>query len=205
MGARILEPGAACDLSPSERDLIREVVRKGRLLIFPTDTIYGLGCDAFHERAIQRLYELKGRPPERPFSVHLRSVAEVERHAVMTKRQRALIQTLLPGPYTVVLEATEDAPPACVSGGKIGLRVPRSRSFQMISQAAGRPLVGTSVNRHGEPPLTDIGEIIAQFGDDVDLVITTDEPMSHTSSAVIDLTVEPPRALRGELPLELLH
>jgi L-threonylcarbamoyladenylate synthase len=181
-------------------------VRERRLLIFPTDTIYGLGCNAFHEEAIQRVYELKGRPPERPLSVHLGSVAEIERYAVISGRQWALIKRLLPGPYTVVLEASENAPPACISPeGKIGLRVPASRSFQMISEAAGRPLVGTSVNRSGEPPLTDVDEIIVQFGDDVDLIIATDEPMSHASSAVIDLTAEPPRALRGELPQELLH
>ncbi len=205
MGARILELRAARDLSPSERDLIREVVREGRLLIFPTDTIYGLGCDAFNEQAIQRIHELKGRPTERPFSVHLGSIAEIKRYAVMSERQRELVEKLLPGPYTVVLDVAENAPPACVSDGKIGLRVPRSRSFRTISEAAERPLVGTSVNRSGEPPLIDIDEIIARFGTHVDLIVTADEPMSHENSTVIDLTVEPPRALRGELPEELLH
>jgi len=188
-------------LSPEERAEIRKAVRNGRLLIFPTDTIYGLGCDAFDERSIERVYQLKGRPPERPLSVHLGSVEEIERYGVLSERERALIGKVLTGPYTIVLEASRGAPPACVSAeGKIGLRVPKSRSFESVYEAAGTPLVGTSVNRSGEPPLTDIEEIIEQFGEKVDLIITTDEPMSQRSSSVIDLTADPPRALRGDLP-----
>lgn len=191
-------------LSAGERARVREAVCSGKLLIFPTDTIYGLGCDAFNERSIERIYRLKGRHPERPFSVHVGSIEELERYSLLTERQRKLIEKLLPGPYTIVLEASGQAPPACVSTeGKIGLRVPKSRSFQMVYEAAGRPLVGTSVNRSGEPPLTEIEEIIEQFGEEVAIIIVTDEPMSQRSSAVIDLTEDPPRALRGDLPKEL--
>jgi L-threonylcarbamoyladenylate synthase len=138
--------------------------------------------------------------------VHLGSITELEKYtAPLTERQRTLIEKLLPGPYTIVLKASAQAPPACVSqAGRIGLRLPKSRSFQLVYKAAGRPLVGTSVNLSGEPPLTDIDEIITQFSKQVDLIIATDEPMSQRSSAVIDLTVEPPRALRGSLPKELL-
>jgi L-threonylcarbamoyladenylate synthase len=105
----------------------------------------------------------------------------------------------------VVLRASRGAPKASVSpDGKVGLRVPGGHSFQLISEAASVPLGGTSVNRSGEPPLTQIEQIITQFEHVVDLIIVTDEPMSRQSSSVIDLTSITPKALRGTLPTDLL-
>jgi L-threonylcarbamoyladenylate synthase len=185
---------------------IREVVHAGKVLIFPTDTIYGLGCDAFQEKALQRIYRIKGRAPERPLSVHVSSVEAIEHLATLTERQRFVIKKLLPGPYTVVLKASPHAPPLCISSeGKIGLRIPKSRSFRLISEAADRPLVGTSVNRSGELPLVDIAQLSQQFCHEVDLIIATDEPMTQESSTVIDITFDPPRVLRGSLPEGLLE
>ncbi len=205
MPALILHLEVERGFAPKELERIRDAIVNGMIFIFPTDTIYGLGCDAKSASAVKRIYELKGRPPERPFSVHLGSIWEIEHHAELTERQRLLIEKLLPGPFTVVLKAASKAPPACVSpDGKIGLRVPKSRSFRLVYQTAGRPLVGTSVNRSGEPPLINIEEIRQQFADHVELIIATDEPMTQESSSVIDLTVEPPVALRGRLPAGLL-
>lgn len=207
MAASLIRLRSERALRAEESERIHRAVRSGGVLIFPTDTVYGLGCDAFNEVAVQRIYQIKGRSPGQPFSVHLSDVSEIDEYtSKLTKRQRALIKTLLPGPYTVVLHASSTAPPACVSPeGKIGLRVPDSRSFRLLYEAVKRPLVGTSVNRSGEPPLTNIDEIIEQFSERVDLIISTDEPLSQASSTVIDLTVDPPRALRGKLPPELLR
>lgn len=201
MSASILHLRVEQGLATSEQEQIREVVQSGGLLIFPTDTIYGLGCDAFREEAIQQICRFKGRVPERPFSVHLSSVEAIEKLAMLTERQGLLMRKLLPGPYTVVLKASDNAPASCVSvEGKIGLRVPASRSFRLVHEAAGRPLVGTSVNRSGEPPLLHIEHILEQFSDKVDLIITTNEPMTQESSSVIDITFDPPHVLRGSLP-----
>jgi len=181
---------------------LRRAALGGELMIFPTDTVYGLGCDAFNEKALQRIYDLKGRDPQRPLSTHLRSISEIERYCEpLTTKQHRWLNQLLPGPYTVILKASRHAPKASVSpDGKVGLRVPDSRSFQLLAEAAGVPLVGTSVNRSGEPALTNIEEIINQFGDLVDLIIVTDEPMSHESSTVLDLAGNAPKVLRGTLP-----
>ncbi len=202
MSAGILHLRAEQGLAVSEQEQIREVVHGGKMLIFPTDTIYGLGCDAFNDRAVERVYRIKGRAPERPFSVHVASVSVIEQYvAPLTGRQRDLLERLLPGPYTVVMRASPMAPPMCVSHeGKIGLRVPASRSFRLVYEAPGRPLVGTSANRSGEPPLPSIDEIIERFSHAVDLIVATDEPMTQVSSSVIDITVDPPRVLRGRLP-----
>ncbi|OGF55679.1 MAG: threonylcarbamoyl-AMP synthase [Candidatus Fraserbacteria bacterium RBG_16_55_9] len=202
MPAPIIQLNVECGLSPAESSKIRDIVRDGKILIFPTDTIYGLGCDAFHESAIRRIHEIKGRAPAHPFSVHVASISELEKYvAPLSKRERILMERLLPGPYTVVLKASAIAPPACVSSeGKIGLRVPNSRSFQLVYEASGRPVVGTSVNRTGQPPLAQVEEIIREFSEHVHLIIATVEPMTQKSSSVIDITFDPPRVLRGRMP-----
>ena len=89
------------------------------------------------------------------------------------------------------------------SDGKVGLRVSDSASFRCVAQAANVPLVGTSVNRPGEPALTDIDTIIEKFSDFVGLIVVTDEPMSNENSIVIDLTEKTPKVLRGTLPSDL--
>ncbi len=206
MPAHLLKLNSAKGFSPRAEMRIQRAVLGGELLIFPTDTLYGLGCHAFNESALHRIYALKGRDPQRPLSTHLRFVSEIERYCEpLTRKQRDWITQLLPGPYTVVLPASKRAPPASVGlDGKVGLRVPDSRSFCILSETAGLPLVGTSVNRSGEPALTDIEQIIEQFSDFVDLIISTDEPMSHQSSTVIDLSGSTPKVLRGALPPDLL-
>ena len=205
MPAHILKLNSSKGFSPRAQMRLRRAALGGELMIFPTDTVYGLGCDAFNEHALQRIYELKGRDPQRPLSTHLRSVSEIERYCQpLTTTQRNWLDQLLPGPYTVILKASGHTPKASVSpDGKVGLRVPDSRSFQLLAEAAGVPLVGTSVNRSGEPALMDIEEIISQFGDLVDLIIVTDESMSGQNSTVVDLTGSKPRVLRGTLPAHL--
>ena len=204
MTAPIIHLSTGDPLPDAERYRIRETVQSGGLLIFPTDTIYGLGCDAFQSDAIDRIYHLKSRPSDQPFSVHLRSIEDLRRYAEIDDTQWARIERLLPGPYTVILVASSEAPPRCVSAdGRIGLRAPDSSAYRAVSEAADGPLVGTSVNRSGQPSLNDPVGIREQFGDDVDLIVTTDIPLSGAGSTVIDLTVTPPVALRGELPDDL--
>lgn len=200
METRVLELESQGRLEPAEAALIAEVVSRGGLLVFPTETVYGLGCAAEDQGALERLYRLKGRERGKPMALHLGTVEALFRYALVGEREREWIEKLLPGPYTLVLWASPAAPKAAVSAGKVGVRVPASRAFQMIAQAAGRPLVGTSANRSGESPATKPEEVLARFSDKVELIILAEEPLSGLSSAVLDLTEEPPRALRGELP-----
>ena len=188
-------------------DQITKIIQEGGVAIFPTDTIYGLGGDAFNPNVIERIYKLKWRTPDKPLSLHLGSVAEIEKYCRdLTDKQKHAIEKLLPGPFTLLLWASSEAPKTSVSQeGKVGIRVPKSNSFEIIYRRARVPLVGTSVNLSGEPPLTDIKEIYEKFRDKVDLILSTDEPMTQQSSAVIDLTRDPPTVLRGEMPARLLQ
>lgn len=184
---------------------LKEEFSKGRIIIFPTDTIYGVGGDAYNQWAVDRIYKIKRRDKEQPIALLLSEVREIKSFCQgVTPRQRKWLEKLLPGPFTVLLHAKSSAPQASVSKeGKIGLRVPDSESFRKINRALGYPLIGTSVNISGHPPLIDMEDIIEQFSEKVDLIIQTDEAMTNRPSSVIDLTGSRPKALRGSLPKRL--
>ncbi|MFQ5794453.1 MAG: L-threonylcarbamoyladenylate synthase [Candidatus Bipolaricaulia bacterium] len=201
MAAQIIE----LRLNGASLDQIARLLRDGGVAIFPTDTIYGIGGNALNPEIVARVHRIKGRPSGKPFSLHLADVEDVHRYCQgLTSRQTGYLNKLLPGRYTVVLSASDAVPDAFVSDGKVGIRVPDSAGFRAIAERLEFPLFGTSVNRSGEPPLTEIDEIAARFSDEVDMIVVTDEPMTNESSVVIDLTRDPPVALRGDLPQELL-
>ncbi len=170
------------------------------VLVFPTDTVYGLGCRAADEKAIGRLRELKGRLRPEPFSLHVGSLADglalVGRLSVWQER---LVARWLPGPVTVLLPAGPLAPPDACFEGKLGLRVPASPDFVRVYDAFGA-LLGTSVNRRGDPPMNDLGEIARAFGEEVDLFVRGSAGIAGMASSVVDLCVNPPVVLRGTLP-----
>lgn len=193
MRPRVLNLG-----SPALPRVVAEVLEKGGVLVFPTETVFGIGGDPWDERALHRVREMKGRGAEQPFTLHLASVDAAEPFARLDERTRRVLGRFLPGPYTFLLPASAEAPAAAVKEGKVGLRVPDHPFFTSVMRDLGRPLFGTSVNRTGEPSLSSIEEVLAAFPE-VDLVVSG--PVgSGVSSAIIDLTVTPPRALRGELP-----
>jgi L-threonylcarbamoyladenylate synthase len=183
--------------TPSAVDAALET---GQTLVFPTDTIYGIGGNPWDTGSLARVRALKGRPADQPFALLLPTRISIERYAVIDERLRRLIERLLPGPYTLLLPATRGAPPSSVRDGTIGIRVPDHPFFQRTLARLDRPLFGTSVNHHGEPALVDIDEIIDRFAA-VDLVVTG--PTGRSPSAILDLTRRPARLVRGELTREL--
>lgn len=172
------------------------------LLVFPTDTVYGIGARTNDTSAIRRLRALKARSLPKPFSLHLGKVEDIALYAELSKRQTHWIHELLPGPYTVLLQAGHRAPKDAVLEGKVGLRVPGGKNFLSVYGAFG-PLLGTSVNEVGAPPLNDPDAIVAKFGRNVCGVVLACESLSGQSSAILDLTQTPPVALRGKLPTVL--
>ncbi|MCX6094463.1 MAG: L-threonylcarbamoyladenylate synthase [Candidatus Bipolaricaulota bacterium] len=185
---------------PRVPGLVVEALETGLTLVFPTDTIYGIGGNPWDEAVLQQVRRLKGRDSEQPFTLHLGSVDAVEAFAVLTDRQRASVRSLVPGPYTLLLAARSDAPTSAVQNGTVGIRVPDHPFFARIMATLGRPLFGTSVNPHGLPPLSDVNEIIDRFPS-IDIILTG--PIGGRPSDIIDMTADPPRAVRGTLPPQL--
>jgi len=185
---------------PQTPSAVDAVLETGQTIVFPTDTIYGIGGNPWDERSIERVRKLKDRSSNQPFALHLPTRTFIERYAVLDAHLRSLIERLLPGPYTLLLPAASGSPASAISGGKVGIRVPLHPFFQRTIASLDRPLFGTSVNRHGEPPLVDIDQIIDRFAA-VDLIVTG--PTRMSPSTILDLTEAPPRLVRGELPREL--
>jgi len=146
-------------LSHDDPDLeqeLQQALETAQTVIFPTDTVYGIGGNPWDERTLERVRVLKARSADQPFTLHLATVAAIERYATIDERQRARIGLLLPGPYTLLLQASAGAPPSSTSGATVGVRVPDHPFFGSVVAPLDRPLFGTSVNIHGEPPLNDI-------------------------------------------------
>lgn len=196
MAARVV---SAADLSQLGAG---QLCPPGQLFAFPTDTVYGLGVQACDGAAISKLRAIKSRPAPAPFSLHLGQLDQLPQFCgALTDQQWRWVAQLLPGPYTLLLPASASAPQDAVFEGKIGIRVPAGDAFACVASVFGQVL-GTSVNRAGEEPINDPNQIRSVFGDDIALLITSPEPLSGKSSAVIDLCLQIPRVLRGQLPAE---
>lgn len=195
-----MTPTVLRDDDPRTPAAVRDALETGQTLIFPTDTIYGMGGNPWDDAALAKVRELKHRGPDQPFTLHVPRVADVLRYAVVQDRLRPALAELLPGPYTVILPALAGAPACSKSDRGIGLRVPHHPFFSVVMASLGRPLFGTSVNEHGEAPLQEVNDMIDRFPS-VDLVIVG--AVGGVASDIIDLTADPPRAIRGRLPSAL--
>jgi len=175
---------------------IREVLRHGGLVVHPTDTVYGLAADPFQESAVARAYAAKARPRDLALSMAVADVGEVFRYGEKTALAEAFCRKNLPGPYTVVLRATHEAPAALVSKeGRIGLRVPDHPIPRLLAKAYG-PITSTSANRHGQPSPTTCEEARAQLGDSVDIYVDAGPTPLGIESTVVDLTGPRAKVLR---------
>jgi L-threonylcarbamoyladenylate synthase len=182
-------------------DRIRGVLGEGGLVVFPTDTVYGLAADPFQDPAVARLYEAKVRPPGTPVSMAVADQTEIFRFGQRTAIGEAFCAKNLPGPYTVVLAATPEAPHSLVSKeGRIALRIPAHPIPRLLSKAYG-PITATSANVHGRRSPVTCAEAEEQLGDRVDLYVDGGPTPLGGESTVVDLSGERAKILRqGVLP-----
>jgi L-threonylcarbamoyladenylate synthase len=176
-------------------DRIRSVLRAGGLVVYPTDTAYGLGADPFQEAAVARLYEVKERPRGQPVSMAVADLAEVFRFGERTSLAEAFCMKNLPGPFTVVLRSTSHAPRAILSTtGGIALRIPAHPIPRLLAKAYG-PITATSANRHGKPAPETCDAAREQLADRVDVYLEGG-PSQGGESIVVDLTGPRAKILR---------
>ncbi len=188
-------------LDASAVDRIRACLAEGGLVVHPTDTVYGLAADPFQAKAVDRLYAVKARPRDLAVSMAVADVEEVFRYGTKTPLAENFCRKNLPGPYTVVLRATPEAPPALVNRQSlIGIRVPDHPIPRLVARIAG-PITTTSANRHGQPSPTSCDEAKAQLGEAVDLYIDAGPSPVGRESSVVDLSGPRAKVLRqGALP-----
>ena len=171
-------------------------LRHGALVVYPTDTLLGLGVLAGHRAAVRRLLALKGRSAAQPVSVCVSSTEELERYARISVPARRFLRRHLPGPYTVLLAPSPEGRRAFAPsiGGfrSVGFRVPDHPVARELARRAG-PLTATSANRHGAPPTRRVAEARRVLGSSVACYLAARPPMSGAPSTLVDLTGDAPR------------
>jgi len=135
-------------------------IHDGKLVVYPTETVYGLGADALDPDAVGRLFEVKGRDRDKPVSMAVDSVAAATEYTVPTERERAFMSEFLPGPVTVLLQRGEMVPDVLTAGQeRVGVRVPdHALALELLSEA-NVPVTATSANLSGEPSATTLGAV----------------------------------------------
>ena len=173
-----------------------EVVKKGGVIGYPTDTIYGIGCDLFNKEAIERIYRLKKHNRNKPLSFICSNLKDISRYAYVSNYAYKTMRRLLPGAYTFILEATKLVPKMVMTKQKtVGIRVPGNPICLALVRELGHPIISTSVYRPDEELYSDPREIEDRFDKSLDLVIDGGIIVAEHSS-VIDLTDEVPVVIR---------
>jgi tRNA threonylcarbamoyl adenosine modification protein (Sua5/YciO/YrdC/YwlC family) len=175
-----------------------DAVRSGRLIVIPTDTVYGMAARPDDPAATGALFAAKGRPRDLTLPVLADGEAAARRLGGFDERADRLAAAFWPGALTLVLPRTDETRGWDLGGDRdtIGVRVPRHPLALAVLAGSG-PLAVTSANRSGQPEATTCDELTEVFGDRVAVYLCEDEPLVGTASTVVDLTHGPPRILRA--------
>jgi L-threonylcarbamoyladenylate synthase len=171
-----------------------EVLRRGGLVVYPTDTVYGLGANPADGRAVQRIYEVKRRPDAKAIIWLAATMADVRAWCEVSRAAEDLAARFWPGGLTLILPRLHPGPDDIPT---LGVRVPAHPASLAVIRGFGAAVATTSANRSGEPSARSAEEAIAAIGDDVDLVVDAGPSPGGVESTVLDLTVEPPLILRA--------
>jgi len=174
------------------------ILRKGGVVAYPTDTVYGLGADAFNREAVERIYRIKQRAYDQPFSVLIAETSDLTRLAsAVSDTARGLMERFWPGGLTLVLSKTPEVPLWVIAGGPtIAVRIPEHPMTLALIRSLGGPLIGTSANLSGRPSCTTAAEVRDQLGDSVDYILDGGRCPGGVESTVVDVTGEYPMILR---------
>lgn len=191
---------------PEPRKIQRAVaaLNAGELIAYPTDTVYGLGCDLLNKDALDRLYHAKNMPRSQSLALVCVDLSDIARYVIVDNTAYRLLRRLLPGPYTFILPATREVPKTIApKRTQVGIRVPAHPVPRAIAQALGRPLLSTSAGPHGSEPLQWPSDIAEEFPQ-LSLVLDAG-PGGVVPTTVLDLTQDPPKVVRqGAGPVDFL-
>jgi L-threonylcarbamoyladenylate synthase len=185
-------------------DQAARVIRAGGVVALPTDTLYGLAADPFSDRAVNRIFSLKGRSSRQPLPLIAFDVAQVRRQlGNLTPLASMLAERFWPGPLTLVIEGFDSLSHAVTAGtGRVGVRVPNHRVARGLCEACGHPLTATSANVSGEAPAVEPRSAVDALPD-VDIVLDAGPAAGGLPSTIVDVTGPDPRLIRaGAIPWE---
>ncbi len=174
------------------------MLRRGGVVALPTETVYGLAANALDEKAIARIFQIKGRPATNPVIVHVAGM-EMAKRCVngWTPNAEKLAKAFWPGPLTLVLPRAKDIPdPVTAGGATVGVRWPGHPFIQAVIRACGFPLAAPSANLSRRVSPTSAGHVYKQLGDNISMIVDGGQSQVGIESTVLDLTVSPPEILR---------
>ncbi|MBO8174409.1 MAG: threonylcarbamoyl-AMP synthase [Thermococcus sp.] len=180
-------------------------IREGKLVAFPTETVYGLGADALNEKAVKRIFEAKGRPADNPLIVHIADFNQLYELAKEVPREaEVLAEHFWPGPLTIVLPKRSNVPMVTTGGlDTVAIRMPAHEIALGLIRTSRRPIAAPSANISGKPSPTLAEHVVDDFYGRIECIIDGGEVKIGVESTVLDLTTKPPTLLRpGGLPLE---
>jgi tRNA threonylcarbamoyl adenosine modification protein (Sua5/YciO/YrdC/YwlC family) len=141
-----------------------EALERGEVIAYPTDTCYGLGCDLFNKKAIDKLYQIKGMDREHQLAFVCRDLGDVARYAVLHDYEYRIMKQYLPGPYCFILESTREVPRVVQTPRKhVGVRIPNHAIALALTRELGRPIISSTAARTDAPPYVDAREINLDF------------------------------------------
>ena len=185
-----------------------EILKKGGLVAFPTETVYGLGGDALNPDASMKIYAAKGRPSDNPLIVH---IAELDKLAPIVgeipEKARILAEKYWPGPLTMILSKSDLVPKETTGGlDSVAVRFPSDRIAQEMIKAAGGYVAAPSANTSGRPSPTTAQHVIEDLGEEIDMIIDGGQVGIGLESTIVDFTEDVPVVLRpGYISLEMLQ
>ena len=194
--------------SPKAIQLARHLLREGEVVAFPTDTVYGLGANAFERFAVRQIFALKKRPPDKAIPIFIAQVDDLNQVARrVPNRAWLLLQTFWPGALTVVLPKNPKLPDEVTVGqNTVAVRIPDHPVCLELVNRVGRPLAVTSANLSGLPTPATAQGVAEQLGADLPLVLDGGPSPTSQPSTIIDLSLSPPQLLRqGDLSLAQLR
>lgn len=175
------------------------VLKRGGVVLYPTDTLYGLAVDATNTKAVALLRTLKMRDTKKPISVAVPDVKSIETYAELNESARALAERFLPGALTIVMKATKKIPKELTLNGAIGVRVPNDAFTLALAREFKKPFTATSANRSGRETAPTISEIVNQFGNDachIALAVDDGPRAGNVGSTVVTVASGTPFVLR---------
>lgn len=179
--------------------LIRKVVdvlKAGGIVVYPTDTYYGIGCDLMNPKAIERIYQLKRRDKSKPFSFICSDLTNISQYAKVSNYAYRTMKRLLPGPYTFILEGSKLVPKIMLTKRKTaGIRVPDNAICLALVRELGHPIITTSATTVEGEGFHDASLIHDHFGKQVDFVIDG-SPVSGEPSSIVALIDDTPQIIR---------
>ena len=186
-------------LKPTEENLkmSADLIRAGELVAFPTETVYGLGANGLNSDACKKIYIAKNRPQDKPLTLHVASLEQVEQVAEISERAKKLFEKFCPGPLTIILQKKKSVPDFVTCGlNSVGIRFPNNEIALKFIELSGCPIAAPSANISGENPPKTAEEVYKNLNGRIKFILDGGECQFGISSTIIDMSKDVPKILR---------